>query len=88
VRRASEDAALTRAFGSQVRAARERLGVSQEKLAFRCGFHRTYLGGIERGELNPSLYSVARLAAGLGLSVSELVSGLPPVEPPPSPLLR
>ena len=80
--------ALAREFGRRVRAVRERTGISQEKLAFVCGFHRTYLGSIERGEVNPSLYNIVRVATGLGIDASELVRDLPPTEFPPSPLMR
>jgi transcriptional regulator with XRE-family HTH domain len=86
--RVSGDEAFVQEFGRRVRAARERLGISQEKFAFVCGLHRTYPGAVERGEVNPTLYTVARLATGLGVDLSELVSGLPSVELPPSPLLR
>jgi len=47
---------------------------SQEELAFRVGVHRTYLGGIERGERNPSLRNLAAIANGLWTSLSELFS--------------
>ena len=59
-------------FGLGVRAHREALGISQEKLAERCGFDRTYISMLERGTRNPSLLNVVKLAKGLGTSVSEL----------------
>jgi len=66
-------------FGRRVRHARERLGgVSQERLAEMAGFHRTYIGHIERGEVNLSLYNLIRLGAALGVDPSELVRGLEP----------
>ena len=55
-------------FGSRVRAERERLGVSQEELADRAGMHRTYLGGVERGERNVGLLNVLRIASALGVA--------------------
>ena len=60
-------------FGSRVRAERERLGVSQEDLADRAGMHRTYLGGVERGERNVGLLNVLRIARALGLAPSVLL---------------
>jgi transcriptional regulator with XRE-family HTH domain len=84
----TKDKALAKAFGRQVRAARERLGISQEKLAFVGGFHRTYIGNLERGEVNPSLYNVVRVATALGVEPGELVRDLPPVDLPLPPLLR
>ena len=55
-------------FGARVRALREAQGFSQEAFAEKCHLHRTYVGGIERGERNPSLKNVAALAAALGVS--------------------
>ena len=60
-------------FGSRVRAERERLGVSQEELADRAGMHRTYLGGVERGERNVGLLNVLRIARALGVAPALLL---------------
>lgn len=60
-------------FGARVRAERERLGVSQEELADRAGVHRTYLGGVERGERNVGLLNVLRIARALGVPPSALL---------------
>jgi transcriptional regulator with XRE-family HTH domain len=59
-------------FGKAVRSYREKLGISQEKLADRCGLHRTYLGAIERGERNVSLINIERIARSLDVSLEEL----------------
>lgn len=59
-------------FGARVRAERERLGVSQEELADRAGLHRTYLGGVERGERNVGLLNILRIARALGVVPSTL----------------
>ncbi len=64
-------------FGSRVRAERERLGVSQEELADRAGLHRTYVGGVERGERNLGLLNVLRLARALGLPPAALLTDFP-----------
>lgn len=60
------------AFGRRVRQIRLRRNESQEEVAHRAGIHVTYLSGIERGVRNPSLTSICALAAGLGVSVSQL----------------
>ncbi len=60
-------------FGARVRAERERLGVSQEDLADRAGMHRTYLGGVERGERNVGLLNVLRIARALGVAPAALL---------------
>jgi transcriptional regulator with XRE-family HTH domain len=62
------------ALGRAVRDARRARGISQEDLASRCGLHRTYVGGIERGERNPSYTNVLRLADALGMRASELLA--------------
>jgi transcriptional regulator with XRE-family HTH domain len=60
------------AFGRAIRAARAERGLSQERLAFVCDLDRTYVSGIERGERNPSLTNILKLAAALELRPSEL----------------
>ena len=60
------------AFGRRVRGLRLAMGVSQETLGERSGIHRTYIGGIERGERNLSLLNIAKVAAGLGVEIRDL----------------
>lgn len=60
-------------FGTNVRRIREALGISQEELAHRAGLHRTYIGGIERGERNLGLINIIKLARALGTKPSELL---------------
>lgn len=69
-RRSPEHAALGRA----IRKLRLDQGISQEGLAARSGLHRTYVGGIERGERNVSFGNLLKLAAALGVRLSELVA--------------
>ena len=64
-------------FGRTVRERRVSLGLSQEELADRAGLHRTYVGSIERGERNPSLLNIARLARALKVNPSDLMPELP-----------
>ena len=63
------------AFGRRVRELRHRQGISQERLAERAGLHWTYVGGIERGERNPALLNIGKLARALSVSLSEFWSG-------------
>lgn len=61
------------AFGQAVREVRVQVGVSQEELAHRAGIDRSYMSSIERGEQNVGLMSMSRVAAALGVTLSELV---------------
>ncbi|PNK60619.1 helix-turn-helix domain-containing protein [Psychrobacter sp. FDAARGOS_221] len=61
-------------FGQRIRALRKERGLSQEQLAEMAGFHRNYVGMIERGERNPSLINIEVFAKAFGMSLSELMS--------------
>ena len=63
---------IERRFGRRIRELRERAGWSQERFAEACGLHRTYIGGIERGERNVSLVNIERIAMALGMSIAAL----------------
>jgi len=65
---------LRRRFGAALRRLRLRAGISQEVLAERAGLHRTYVGGIERGERNVSLVNLERLARALDLNLQGLMA--------------
>jgi transcriptional regulator with XRE-family HTH domain len=60
-------------IGAAVAAKRRALGRSQSDLADQVQLNRTYLSDIERGEANVSFAVVGRLAAALGVSMSELI---------------
>ena len=62
------------AFGQAVRELREARKLSQERLGQLARLHRNYIGGVERGELNPTLRTIKRLAAALDLTGSELLA--------------
>lgn len=59
-------------FGEAVRSARVAAGLTQENLANKAGIDRSYIGGVERGERNPTLVVVKKIARGLGLTLGEL----------------
>ena len=48
--------------------------MTQEALAKRADLHVTYVGGIERGERNPALDNVNRIARALGAPLGEFFS--------------
>jgi transcriptional regulator with XRE-family HTH domain len=60
-------------FGATVRDFRTKLGYSQEMLAEIANLHRTYIGGVERGERNVSLINIIRLASALKVAPSQLL---------------
>jgi len=64
------DQELLTVFGNRIRELRTERGLSQEQLADETGFHRTYIGMIERGERKLSLSNVAVFARVFELSVS------------------
>ncbi|HEY3969835.1 MAG TPA: helix-turn-helix transcriptional regulator [Solirubrobacteraceae bacterium] len=61
-------------LGRAVRQLRQAAGISQDALAARCDLHRTYVGGIERGERNVSFGNLVKLAGALGVRPSELLA--------------
>lgn len=61
------------AFASVLRDIRTEQGLSQEKLALESGYHRTYVGMLERGLMNPTLQTILSLASVLGIPAGELV---------------
>ncbi len=58
--------------GRKVRALRKARGLSQEALAHDAGIAMRYLAGIERGEENPTLAILVRIAGALGIEPKEL----------------
>jgi transcriptional regulator with XRE-family HTH domain len=64
---------LIEAFGKRIRQLRTERGLSQEKLAEITGFHRTYIGMVERGERNISLSNIGVFADSFEMTVSHLL---------------
>ena len=63
-------------FGRAIRRIREDQEINQEEAAERCGLHRTYYSGLERGVRNVSLLNIERVAKGLKTSLPELFARL------------
>jgi XRE family transcriptional regulator, regulator of sulfur utilization len=63
-------------LGNRIRQLRDRKGWSQEEFADLCAINRSYMGRIERGELNLTLDSLAKVAKGLDMSVTALLKGI------------
>ena len=66
-------ATLRARLGKAVRRLRKKAGYSQESFADRCRLHRTYMGAVERGEVNIALENIEKIAKALGLSVADLL---------------
>ena len=62
-------------LAANLRSSRKRLGISQEELADRAHVHRTYVGAVERGEVNLSVDNIHRLAVALDVPAADLLTG-------------
>jgi len=60
-------------LGENIRSIREKIGVSQEDLALEAGLDRTYVGGVERGERNPTVLSLLKIAKALRVDLTVIV---------------
>ena len=67
---------IQQAFGLKVQQLRKEIGMSQEKFALSIDMDRTYLASVEAGKRNISLCNIEKIAKGLNISVSELLSGI------------
>jgi transcriptional regulator with XRE-family HTH domain len=67
---------LTVSFGSKVREQRKLKKLSQEKLALLCNIDRSYMGRIERGEVNVTIEKVYELAKALEIDILDIMPTL------------
>jgi transcriptional regulator with XRE-family HTH domain len=63
-------------LGKRIRELRSKNGFSQEAFADHCGLHRTYMGGIERGEHNLTIETLMTASKGLAITMSDLLAGI------------
>lgn len=68
------DAELAQAFGAAVRALRTERGIAQETLAHLAGVERSHMGKVERGEHQPTLSLIFKIAGALGCSTAVLLA--------------
>lgn len=61
------------AFGKAVRRLRTDRGLSQEDFAHKARIDRSYMGKIERGEVNISIDNMHKVAKGIGLTIGQLM---------------
>jgi len=66
---------VLRALGARIRTLRTARALSQEELAGKANLHRTYVGGIERGERNVSVRNLAAIAKALRVPIAALFQG-------------
>ena len=60
-------------LGIEIKKYRIAKHLSQEKLALKCEFDRTYISLLERGKRNPSFYNLIKLCRGLEIQIHELL---------------
>jgi transcriptional regulator with XRE-family HTH domain len=72
----NQEKLIAKKFGKNLKQLRQGRGWSQEAFAAEARLDRSYVGGIERGERNPSLKNIARLADTLGLPISMLFENI------------
>lgn len=65
---------ILKEFGARIRDLRTQENLSQEQLSFKTGFHRTYIGMIERGERNISLTNITVFSKAFKMDLSDLLN--------------
>ena len=64
---------IIKVFGSNVKAYRQRIGLSQEAFAEKCGMHRTYISAIECFRRSISLENIQKIADALEIEPYQLL---------------
>ena len=67
---------VTEPLGDRIRGLRQKQGITQDVFARLCGFHRSHMGEIERGENNLTLETLKTLSRALKVSISDLFRGI------------
>lgn len=65
--------AILNSFGQRMQKVRQSKGITQEGLAGMLAMHRTYIGLIERGERNPTIRTLYKIAKALKVKSSDLL---------------
>ena len=65
-----------RLLGTRIREERQHFSINQMELAELAGLHFTNLGKIERGQANPSLHTILRIATALNMNPGRLLEGM------------
>ncbi|MBZ0187723.1 MAG: helix-turn-helix domain-containing protein [Candidatus Obscuribacterales bacterium] len=69
----NQEKRIVKTLGRRVRKYRLQLGWSQMFLAAESGLDKSYIGSIERAEVNPSIKKIANIADALGVHVADLL---------------
>ena len=69
----NKDTSLLEELAKKIKRRRTQLGISQEKLAQKCDFDRTYISLLERAKRNPSYLSLIKLCVGLEIELHKLL---------------
>ena len=72
------DKTLLQTLGGRLRDARKAKGWTQDELAHESGIDRSYIGGVERGDRNPSFLNLCKLVRALEADVASFTNDLPP----------
>jgi len=67
---------LLEILAKRIQSRRHALKLSQEKLAEKCGFDRTYISLLERAKRNPSFLNLHKLSIGLEIELSKLIKDI------------
>lgn len=67
-----KNARLPKVLGKKIQKKRKEIGISQEKLGYKIGISRAYMGYIEQGRYAPSLEVLEKLSKALGIPLKEL----------------
>ena len=62
---------IKKKVGKRIKELRNKLGISQEELAFRSEIHRTYIASLEVGKRNVSIETLEKVVNALEVSLSE-----------------
>ena len=71
---------IEKIFGEELQKIRKEKGLSQEKLGFESGYHRTYISQLERGVKSPSLKTIFRISEALTIAPSTLMKRIEAAE--------
>ena len=72
----NEEQLILEQLATKIKFRRNELNISQEKLADKCGFDRTYISLLERAKRNPSLLNLKKLSIGLNIELSILTEDI------------